>query len=620
MINEYKHTKDYKVNCLSFNIWQKEGYQKFIDIVNQAKFFTEKHYVPEIWPTPIDQKGPCCGIYALKIASEYSGLLAPGSIPPARKSDDAQSIDDEKKPKTSVRRFAKEDGLTDIGSIFKIQHFTTLAKRLGLKNTKEFKLKENETDYIEQLSKILESHHTIIIAADVHEEFPESTSGIGAHWALIFGYIYFHDECYFLATQYGRYYLWKGEDLFYSNLKLPLKNPNYGEYVKNHAKINQSDYEMANGEIDHLQKAKLRKIKERDLYDFRFCCFAVPSIYLKNKINDFPELIDEYTKSFILYNPVPKLIHKKRVLTNYFIYTTNIIDTNILNGGIKIAWKPHSEYFKYFSEILENIPNQHRHELFISFLNKHIKHLNYSTFCKFSIRKIIFLLDYFIKAGLLDEVLLVTPEEHLEFIKQLLGILLIKYVKSEEFKQIEYIFTVIPEINMDKNNKGQYLLTSTSKNNNVSLVSWLPVRNVSESVIDEKSHDCNFYLKINVTKLAKKNNCENIFKMAFEQKNNLFISNMCLVGCLTKLDYFFQLKNILNTYFEIREKISSVNILLINNKNKDVFKNILNEIKFELRTIKPERLSSFNIHLKKMASGSVSDYKHEEFETFGLWK
>ncbi len=615
MINEHKHAKDDKLNCLFFYIHQKEGGQKFIDIITQASFFSDKNHVPKIWPTRIRQKGGTCGIYAVKSAAEYSGQVAPGSIPPARKSDDAQSIDDEKKPKISIRRLAKENGVTDIGAIFKIQHFTTLAKCLGLKNTKEFQLKKNESDYTKQLCEILESHHTIIIAIDANDGYPDSMSGTGAHWALIFGYIYLDDNCYFLVTQYNDYFLWKAEDIFYSNLNLPLKNPSYGVY----AKTDDKDYEMVDGDTDFFSTDKLKDIKEDNLDDFRFRCFAVPSLHLKNKINDFSVLVEEYIKSVILDNPASKFITNKIRLIYYFEHITHFIDTIILNGETKTAGKPHSEYFKYFGEILESIPDKYYHDIFIGLLNKHIKNLRYSAFCKFSIRKIIFCLDYFVKSNLLEEIILITPEKHLEFVKKLLGILLINYAESGEFEKIKYICIEIPDINLDRqNNSGQYPLTSAAKNNNMSLVSWLPEKNVKEFVTDEKGHDCNFYLKINLIKLAKKYNCENIFKMAFEQKHNLLISNSCLVGCLNNLDYFFQLQSIINTYFEVYAKMSSVNILSINNKNKDIFKHILNKTKLELQTIKPEKLSTFDIHLKKIASGSVPDYKLEKFEAFNM--
>ncbi len=281
-------------NCLDFlikdGIWSK----KFIDIISDKNFNHKKHYVPTVWPDLLDQTGPNCGIYSAYTGFKYSGLADPGSLPHPRKLDMLASGDFRNKHLSSLRKTAKKEGITNFGPIYKIQHFSTLAKSINFTGVEELRLPETEKEYIDQMCHALESNQTIIAPADVNDNgHPGNESGNKTHWALIFGYIYIGETCYFLTTQYGEYYLWNATDLFNSNKNLPVENPTQGTYIK----INKAEYQKVESKSD-LSKKTQYTIDDQDLNDFRFTAFTIPALPMKKTVADFHALARERLESF----------------------------------------------------------------------------------------------------------------------------------------------------------------------------------------------------------------------------------------------------------------------------------------------------------------------------------
>ncbi len=288
------------IDCLEFTLVDKNGWQKkFIDVISDKDFNQKKHHVPTVWADLLVQSGPCCAIYSAYTGFKYSGLIDPSSLPHPRKLDMLASGDFTNKRLPSLRKTAKEEGITNFGPIYKIQHFSTLAKSINFTGTKELRLPETEKAYIDIMCQTLESNHTMIVSADVNGNngHPGNESGNSTHWALIFGYIYIGETCYFLTTQYGEYYLWDATDLFNSNKNLPTENPTQGTYIK----IKKSDYQKVESKSDHSEKT-LYTIDDKDLKDFRFTAFAIPALPMKQTINDFPALARARLESFLSFN------------------------------------------------------------------------------------------------------------------------------------------------------------------------------------------------------------------------------------------------------------------------------------------------------------------------------
>jgi hypothetical protein len=285
--------KSSEIDFLDFQILTPEGAKKFIELVNSDGFDSKNHHIPSQWLLrPVAQKGPCCGIYMAVDLAGYSGLSSE-PIPPARKADLAEADLKENKEVESLRNFAKKNHLTGFGALFNRESFSIFAKRLKMKETEQLKLPTTEPEYIKKICNTLESGKAVIISADVLRGFPTRRNVEGAHWALIFGYIYLNGVCHFLVSQYGGYYLWNAPALFQSNKKMPFKNSFCGTYVKkdkNYVKI---------GELDKKScpsGTKFYKIEETSLTKFRFSGFAASALPLKNKVTDFSTLLESRQK------------------------------------------------------------------------------------------------------------------------------------------------------------------------------------------------------------------------------------------------------------------------------------------------------------------------------------
>lgn len=280
------------VSCLNFQITDATGTKKFLDIVASEQFDNKNHCVPVKWPDMVDkQKGPCCAIYTTVTLGKFSELCE-APIPPARKADIVTAELKAEEIVESLRAFAKKNGLTSFGAIFKGEAFNIFAKHLKMQGAELFSMPTTKAEYIKKICNTLELGKAMIISADVLHNFPVTRVGEGAHWALIFGYIYLDKECHFLVFQYGAYFLWNAEALFQSNKKLPLKNCFFGTYIKKekqYIKIN--EYTKSS----YPPGTKFFKIEEAHLNKFRFTGFAASALPMKNRITNFSSLLKDLT-------------------------------------------------------------------------------------------------------------------------------------------------------------------------------------------------------------------------------------------------------------------------------------------------------------------------------------
>lgn len=182
----------------------------------QPKIDPAHTYIPKMWPLPIDQRGPCCGLYALYLAIIY-GFQNTISTLPARKDGDEKV--------RSLRQIVKEKNHSLVGEILNIDTFPMLTDDLKIPDCKVLNDCEiKKEDYIQLICKNLEKNSIIVGCNLKPDNFPgkKSEEVFGAHWALVFGYyLSKEDNKYkFLVTQYGKYFEWDAEALYHSNLEI----------------------------------------------------------------------------------------------------------------------------------------------------------------------------------------------------------------------------------------------------------------------------------------------------------------------------------------------------------------------------------------------------------------
>jgi TPR repeat protein len=200
--------------CVTQRIQTETGEISLAEI--KKKMDPARSYIPEVWPLPIDQRGPSCGFYALFIAALYGfGDTIP--IFPPRKDGDAK--------KTSFRQVAKENNLTIMGELFNIYSLEFLAQSSNIPdckviNDKDIGLEAYTKTICEQLQK-----NSLIVACNINSSFFPSAKG-NPHLAVVYGYYFSKQEnkYKFLVTQCGKYYEWDAEKLYKSNDNIPAGN------------------------------------------------------------------------------------------------------------------------------------------------------------------------------------------------------------------------------------------------------------------------------------------------------------------------------------------------------------------------------------------------------------
>lgn len=178
---------------------------------------SDDYFIPERWPQYKPQRDHCCGLYGLATSLKFGYPLS--QTPEARKDGNRKIV--------SLRERAKKMELTSFGEIFDVNSLPKLAASFGFKDCESFAISyESQKDYINHICSLLIRNGTVIVACDLGKNnLPEPIQGLGTHWGTIFGYYFSKGECYFLTFQYGKTFLWSGEQLYLSNLHLPEMNP-----------------------------------------------------------------------------------------------------------------------------------------------------------------------------------------------------------------------------------------------------------------------------------------------------------------------------------------------------------------------------------------------------------
>ena len=215
-LRSHSQKESTQFNCLSSVLLTEEGAVFLSDLLPQCDL--NNYWVPAIWPEGKEQRGYCCGLYALDIGLKHGFGRSNIATPPARKDGDENIV--------SLREIAKKKGLTGFGEIYSVNSLDQLTKIFKFANCEVVKPnKKDEIRFTKTICDKLRKNFLVIASMDLKGNFPGLSKGLSTHWALIFGYLYIDGKCYFLATQWGAYFLFSAEQLFLSNQALPEENP-----------------------------------------------------------------------------------------------------------------------------------------------------------------------------------------------------------------------------------------------------------------------------------------------------------------------------------------------------------------------------------------------------------
>jgi hypothetical protein len=182
-------------------------------------------------PAIVDQSGGTCGIYALDRALGVRGV----AHPPPRKQlvgDEGEAIsikslsDADKRalfqnrrwPVTSLRRQAKELGISKVGEILSIHDLRKLAVFSGAKDAEVIRL-QSALHLWDTVQKAVKLNRAIVFPINGDAMYDAVLDGPDtmAHWITLIGTCEPNGQLSILATQVGRYDLFPLHRLWFSN-------------------------------------------------------------------------------------------------------------------------------------------------------------------------------------------------------------------------------------------------------------------------------------------------------------------------------------------------------------------------------------------------------------------
>ena len=266
-----------QTECLSTIVFTEQGLALFSDLIPECDL--NNYWVPAVWPVGKEQRGQCCGLYALDTGLDHGFGRADIPTPPARKNG--------KKNVVSLREFAKQKSLSAFGEIFSVKSLKKIADHFKFPNCEIIKPNQHdEESYTKTICDKLRNECVIVTSLDMKGSFPSAAKGLGTHWVLIFGYVYHEGECFFLASQWGLNFLFPAKKLFLSNQQLPHDNPRvYPDYIYYKNAKKGTEYYRKKTKRDHIESMDVRYAIGDTLEEFRFSLFCIPVV-------DAPSCVD----------------------------------------------------------------------------------------------------------------------------------------------------------------------------------------------------------------------------------------------------------------------------------------------------------------------------------------
>lgn len=173
---------------------------------------TKPHCIPTTFPTPMEQDGPTCGLYALYLA--LTQFHPKASVP--HPTEDAVDI-------PSLLSSARVHKLTVTGAFFRITLLKTLCDYYHFESNAHINTQKN---YLKNLQDNLNKGRQLVVACDIGPgSFPASSAGQRTHWVMMFGYFYNLETLYFLVCHHNKIQVWNSNRLLEANRGLPVKNP-----------------------------------------------------------------------------------------------------------------------------------------------------------------------------------------------------------------------------------------------------------------------------------------------------------------------------------------------------------------------------------------------------------
>lgn len=230
-----------------------------------------KSYIPWDPPHADLQRGPTCGLNALKKGLDWS---CQSNTPPVRKNPiKPTKLEKEKNQNIiSLRKAAKEFGSVT-GEIYDIDLLEKIAKKFEF-TCNTIKLKgEDRRNYIKKILDAIQARNSVILPVDNDNGFPGDKQGKETHYALAWGYIYKDKQYHFLVTHWGQHYLWSADELQKSHEQLPDINPRYDKYYKDHKK---DGYYSCKENLEYPEE-DIRFMPPSNLENFKFTALVIPA-------------------------------------------------------------------------------------------------------------------------------------------------------------------------------------------------------------------------------------------------------------------------------------------------------------------------------------------------------
>lgn len=256
-----------------------QGDTTLLSISADPAFVAGESVIPTVWPEGQVQYGHKCGLYAISIGLKCNGLDVP-----------VQAEDAKKKDTDSLSSIATLHKWSAFGEIFDGETLKKMTDYVGFSKVDTSKPStKNVDEYTAAICEKLKCGFNVIVSSDVDIEsgMPGCHKGLGAHWALIFGYYKMKkkDELkhYFLVTHRGEYFAWDADALFESNKNMPKLNPYKGYiYTGDADSLSDPTWVLYNAFLKALYMTC--EVTEPTLDKFKFTAFGMQNPCLAKKI------------------------------------------------------------------------------------------------------------------------------------------------------------------------------------------------------------------------------------------------------------------------------------------------------------------------------------------------
>jgi hypothetical protein len=214
-----------------------------------------------------DQRGPCCGLYALQHVYNYwarNGVPECQNAPVVARKGGHQAHVGGGPPTSSLRQYAKQHGLTQIGELLSVDAFCQVAMGTGMFDVHKLPF-GSQRDFEQQVKDNLKANCPLALGFDVDGDTgsPALHHGNKAHWTTLVGYATnSRGEMSIAHFHWGEYHLDSAAAFFQSNRQLQLILSSDQKWVKAYdPKIGDTNYFSRTSATAHRLNAQANPVK-----------------------------------------------------------------------------------------------------------------------------------------------------------------------------------------------------------------------------------------------------------------------------------------------------------------------------------------------------------------------